>query len=113
MNFAPQVLVIDGASDTEAVLKAVLEPRGAQVERARAGRMSHRSESSPVPQIVVIDLDDASAAASAASFSESHRILIGSHKTPVEERDRFLAKPFQYPELLRAIEDLLALPPVA
>ena len=32
MNSEPHVLVIDGTSDTEAVLKAVLEPRGTQVE---------------------------------------------------------------------------------
>lgn len=108
MNSVPHVLVIDGTSDTEAVLKAVLEPRGTQVERTRSPLVERRDAS--VPHVVVIDLDDESANATASCFEESHRILIGSAKTSVDDRDRFLAKPFQYPELLKAIEDLLALP---
>lgn len=113
MNSAPRVLVIDGTSDTEAVLKAVLEPRGTQVERTRgnSARTQHAAASSP--HVVVIDLDDDTAHASASRFEESHRILIGSVKTTVDKGDRFLTKPFQYPELLRTIEDLLALPPAS
>jgi CheY-like chemotaxis protein len=113
VNSAPHVLVVDGISDTEAVLKAVLEPRGTHVERTRGGMVTRRLDSANSPHIVVIDLDEASAAETASCFEESHRILIGSAKTPVDDRDRFLAKPFQYPELLQTIEDLLALPPVA
>jgi hypothetical protein len=113
VNSAPHVLVIDGASDTEAVLKAVLEPRGTQVERTRGPMALRRSDEVNFPHVVVIDVDEVSAAASASRFGESHRILIGSVQMPVNDRDRFLAKPFQYPELLRTIEDLLALPPVA
>jgi CheY-like chemotaxis protein len=111
VNSAPRVLVIDGTSDTGAVLKAVLEPRGTQVERTRGLSGRRRQDELATPHIVVIDLDDESANESTSCFGESHRILIGSVKTPVDDRDRFLAKPFQYPELLRAIEDLLALPP--
>ena len=113
MNSVPHVLVIDGTSDTEAVLKAVLEPRGTQVERTRGTIARRRTDEANVPHVVVIDLDEESADATASCFEESHRILIGSATTPVDDRDRFLAKPFQYPELLRAIEDLLALPPAA
>lgn len=111
MNSVPQVLVVDGTSDTEAVLKAVLEPRGAQVERTRSANASQRVQSSSsAPKVVVIDLDDESAEKTATCFPESHRVLIGSEKASVTSRDRFLAKPFQYPELLQAIEDLLDLP---
>lgn len=113
MNSAPQVLVIDGTSDTEAVLKAVLEPRGAQVERARGVNVKRRSDALDAPRVVVIDLDDDAADATASQFLASHRVLIGSVETPVDANDRFLAKPFQYPELLQTIEDLLALPPAA
>ncbi|WP_157605589.1 hypothetical protein [Schlesneria paludicola] len=111
MNSAPHVLVIDGTSDTEAVLKAVLEPRGAQVERARSALVHRRADDLASPHVVVIDLDEASGDATASRFGESHRILIGSVKTSVDKGDRFLSKPFQYPELLQTIEDLLALPP--
>lgn len=110
MNSAPHVLVIDGTSDTEAVLKAILEPRGAQVERARSTLVHRRADDLASPHVVVIDLDEASADATASQFGESHRILIGSVKTTVDKGDRFLSKPFQYPELLQTIEDLLALP---
>lgn len=111
MKSAPQVLVIDGTSDTEAVLKAVLEPRGTQVERTRGISVPRLPDEKAAPHVVVIDLDDASADATATHFGDSHRILIGSVQTTVDVRDRFLAKPFQYPELLRTIEDLLKLPP--
>lgn len=110
VNSAPHVLVIDGTSDTEAVLKAVLEPRGTQVERTRGTSIRKRPEDLASPHVVVIDLDDASADDTASRFGESHRILLGSVQTTVDANDRFLAKPFQYPELLRTIEDLLALP---
>ena len=113
MNSAPHVLVVDGISDTEAVLKAVLEPRGTQVERTRGAMVTRRMDQTTTPHVVVIDLDEETAQATASCFGESHRILIGSVKISVDDRDRFLAKPFQYPELLQTIEDLLALPPVA
>jgi CheY-like chemotaxis protein len=113
VNSAPHVLVIDGISDTEAVLKAVLGPRGTQVERTRGAMVTRRQDQASSPHVVVIDLDEVTAEATASCFGESHRILIGSVKTRVNDRDRFLAKPFQYPELLQTIEDLLALPPVA
>ena len=110
MNSAPHVLVIDGMPDTEAVLRAVLEPRGTQVERKRGVNLRQRDGDLAAPDVVVIDLDDESANATASHFVESRRILIGSVETPVDANERFLAKPFQYPELLQTIEDLLKLP---
>jgi len=112
VNSAPHVLLVDEISDTEAVLKAVLGPRGTSVERTRGAMVGRRNEQANCPHVVVIDLDNQSAADSAASFGESHRILIGSVKATVADRDRFLSKPFQYPELLKTIEDLLLLPPL-
>ena len=113
MNSAPDVLVIDGTSDTEAVLKAVLGPRGTHVERTRGTAARQRPDDANCPHVVVIDLDEEFSFATASCFGESHRILSGSVKTSVDKGDRFLAKPFQYPELLKTIEDLLALPPAA
>lgn len=110
MDGLRQVLVVGGASDTETVLKAVLEPRGMSVERSRGGvRRAHS------PEIVVIDLDVESDPAVAASrWMASHRILIGS-ETPdsIADRERFLAKPFQFPELVQVIEELLETPAAA
>ena len=108
MNQAPHVLVIDGTSDTEAVLKAVLEPKGTQVERTRGANLARHTVDAP--HIVVIDLDEESASLNASRFEDSHRILIGSARINTDQKDHFLAKPFQYPELLQTIEDLLSMP---
>src|SRR5262249_22025200 len=78
VNSAPHVLVIDGASDTGAVLKAVLEPKGANVVRTRGVVVRQRAEEMACPHVVVIDLDDESADATASCFGDSHRVLIGS-----------------------------------
>lgn len=110
MDGLRQVLVVGGASDTETVLKAVLEPRGMSVERSRGGVRRTRS-----PEIVVIDLDVESDPAVAASrWVTSHRILIGSEiPESIADRERFLPKPFHFPELVQVIEELLDTPAAA
>jgi CheY-like chemotaxis protein len=98
------VLVIDGSADTDAVLRAVLEPRGARVRRTRSHRVAAESSR---PDVVVIDLDEGSADRHA--FGATPRVLIGSQRVTVRQpHDRFLEKPFQFPELIRAVEELLA-----
>jgi DNA-binding NtrC family response regulator len=110
-----RVLVIGGASDTDTVLKAVLEPRGATVERRRSHCVATRNDASPCPRVVVIDMDaEPDAVSTTLHWKSSGRVLIGSHEPAlVADRERFLAKPFQFPELVRAIEDLLARQPAA
>lgn len=109
MNSSPRVLVIDGSSDTETVLKAVLEPRGTSVGRHRNHRLASRLDASSSPEVVVIDLDaEPDALRMASPWQNSPRVLLGSHRPPVTGHgERFLAKPFQYPELVRLIEELL------
>lgn len=108
MNVSQRVLVIGGVSDTATVLQAVFEPRGATVERSRTHRPSS-AQSRFASEVVVIDLDAEPCFDSANNCSQrSNRVLIGSD-TPkrISPDDRFLAKPFQYPELVKAIEELL------
>ena len=109
MNLSPQVLVIDGSSDTETVLKAVLEPRGTSVGRRRNPRSASRLDTSSSPEVVVIDIDaEPDALRTASPWQNSARVLLGSHRPSSTARgERFLAKPFQYPELVRLIEELL------
>lgn len=103
-----RVLVVDGISETAEVLRAVLEPRGVQVERIRGHRLrdANRDRS---PSIVVLHEESSPAA---GSWPGVPRVIIGSYQ-PGEHGEpgsgsRRLAGPFQYPELIAAIEDLLA-----
>ncbi len=109
MNSSPRVLVIDGSSDTETVLKAVLEPRGTSVGRRRDHRFASALDGSASPGVVVIDLDaEPDALRMASPWQNSPRVILGSNRPPVAvQGERFLAKPFQYPELVRLIEELL------
>ncbi|MBS0203769.1 MAG: hypothetical protein JSS49_12765 [Planctomycetes bacterium] len=114
MDALRRVLVIGGASDTETVLKAVLEPRGATVERSRSHRAKSRSAAGPSPEVVVIDLDAEHDSGVAACWQKSNRVFIGSNfPTSIAADDRFLSKPFQFPELVKVIEELLEARPAA
>jgi DNA-binding response OmpR family regulator len=107
---AHRVLVVDGLAETEEVLRAVLEPRGMQVDRVRgdgAGQMTATSR----PSVVVLHVEEGPAQAQ-YGWDDVPRILIGAtkesgtaHNAPDEH---FLQKPFHYGELIRAIEQLLA-----
>jgi CheY-like chemotaxis protein len=109
------VLVVGGASDTETVLKAVLEPRGATVERTRGLPVPSRSAEAASPNVVVIDLDAERDTESVKfRWKESSRVLIGSRlPTFISADERFLEKPFQFPELVQVIEELLDARPAA
>jgi hypothetical protein len=116
VNSSPRVLVIDGASDTETVLKAVLEPRGTTVERSRGHRAAARFERLASPEVVVIDLDaEPEGRRASMPWQRASRVLLGSHQPQggIADTERFLSKPFQFPELVRLIEELLADRPAA
>jgi hypothetical protein len=103
---APRVLVVDGLAETEAVLRAVLEPQGAAVERRRTAAEPY-AESSP-PQVLVVDLDDD--AHDHAVWPDVPRVMVGSVRVSGERGERFLEKPFHYPDLVRMVRSLLELP---
>ncbi len=123
MAVGHEVLVVDGLSETEAVLRAVLEPRGWRVNRIR--RQTENSfpadrprfdvaQSTIPPRVVVIHANDADDGHLAAeSWNLIPQVVIGPAKTASNcDSDRtngnqYLEKPFQYPELIQAIERLL------
>lgn len=110
MTTAPRVLVFDGLSETEAVLKAVLEPQGARVERRRSSEPAV-GDSSP-PHVVVMDLDDPSSHPSLeAAWPDVPRVVLSSQPDATDHAQAgFLEKPFHYPELVRMVQRLLDLP---
>ena len=115
-----RVLVVDGLSETEEVLRAVLEPRGLEVDRIRAGRLREFAAKRR-PSVVVVHVDD-EPSPTPERWPDVPRILIGATQTPVRTQngngngngdgnghgDHYLEKPFHYGELIRAIERALA-----
>jgi CheY-like chemotaxis protein len=106
---ARRVLVVDSESATEEVLKAVLEPRGLRVDRVRD---LASSSAAGRPTVLIID-DDRPAAEirGEPGWAGVPRVVIGSARLPDasgEHAGRYLQKPFQYPELIRLIDQLLS-----
>lgn len=109
MDHGQRVLVVDGETETEEVLRAVLEPRGLRVDRIRSMAGSNETLR---PSLLVID-DDGSdpPAAPSEQWQSVPRIVIGTARVPEgsgsDPTRHFLRKPFQYPELIAAVEQLL------
>lgn len=99
-----RILVVDGLSETTEVLKAVLEPRGHAVSRLRPDQLADQ----PRPHLVIWHDDESNEWSGQLPFGDVPRILIG--KTRVADSanaaQRF-SPPFQYSELMQAIEQLL------
>ena len=108
-------MVVDGLVETEEVLKAVLEPRGMQVTRISTTRHPDAPMAQDQPSVIVLheseDLTNRSSHRNAAtSWDAVPRVVIGRIQTRANQREqdcRYLSQPFQYAELVTAIESLL------
>ena len=114
MSDGQSVLVIGGLSETEEVLKAIFEPQGLQVNRIRGTAFTEKKQDHKSPNVVVIDADtDRQDRDQCQHWSSAPRVVIGSAQCHSSTRfdqssaDQYLQKPFQYGELIRAIERLL------
>lgn len=106
MTIGQNILVVDGVPETEEVLRAVLEPRGHQVERVRA----HDFEVASHQNHVLVLHDDGPQAARRRKHGNTPRVVIGSMTSNLfcgDTSERHLAHPFHYAELIRAVESLL------
>uniref|UniRef100_A0A7C2PIA2 Response regulator n=1 Tax=Schlesneria paludicola TaxID=360056 RepID=A0A7C2PIA2_9PLAN len=104
-----RVLVIDGPSETATVLQAVLEPHGAIVDRTRGHLAGDRFGNGCQPDVVVVDVDHSGSAESAPVWTETPHVVVGAAWSPLHgSTSRFLQKPFEFPDLVRAVQDLLA-----
>ena len=113
-----RVMVVDGLTETEEVLRAVLEPRGMQVMRIRSGPNSERTQPADRPSVVVLHEPERSASERATlaghtrDWGEVPCVVIGRahHQVPPSNpMRRYLSQPFHYSELLTAIESLTQL----
>ena len=111
MASGPRVLVVDGLSETEEVLKAVLEPRGLRVNRVR-GHCADLSAPVDRPSVIVLHADSLPPApAPGEPLSDVPRVIVGSVEcvgdNDVGDGAHRLSHPFQYRELIATIERLI------
>ncbi len=107
VGHSPSILVVDGLSETTAVLKAVFEPRGHAVNRVRQSQLPNSTLSAP--RVVVWHASESDFTSLAARFQGIPRIFIGRADDPAPDAEtRRFAQPFEYRELLGTIESLLA-----
>ena len=118
MSNRERVLVVDDVTDTAEVLQAVLEPRGLTVNRVS------RLEQTPLPAVegrpavVVVDAEACNGANHAGweNWQSVPQVIIGTvHLHPAAKSGgsssagrRYLQKPFQFADLVNAIEALIA-----
>jgi CheY-like chemotaxis protein len=118
-----RILVVDEISDTAEVLQAVLEPRGVTVNRICRWGQSEKTIAENRPAVVVFDAESA-AYGDVSAGGKWHgvpQVILGTLRVaPLnhEESDgngpaapavqrRYLQKPFQFAELVQAIEALI------
>ena len=118
MSNPDRILVVDEASDTAEVLRALLEPRGVSVSRIRRFDPA-ASAVEAVPALVVLNAETAGGMISAEPERWRHvpQVIIGTVRVPIAEPAdatastapvrRFLRNPFQFAELVQAIESLI------
>ena len=110
------VMLVDGLTETEEVLKGVLEPRGTQVTRVRSTRSTFSTASQGVPSVVVVHESERSTGLTfrqrtvSAPWDDVPRVVIGqthANSSSAKQGCRYLTQPFEYAELVTAIESLL------
>ena len=118
VTLAQRVLVVDGLAETEEVLRAVLEPKGLEVDRIRGaghGRIARQQLAAKrPPSVVVLHVEEGLEPISdvrglAGRPPDSDRCHEDRRPRPaVATVEHYLEKPFQYGELIRTIERLSA-----
>lgn len=104
-QYGQSILVIDGLSETTEVLKAVFEPRGHSVNRVRQTQLSEPRAAQP--SVVVWHASDADDRSRQCRFDSVPQIVIGKACVTDSPQTRRLSQPFQYRELLQAVESAL------
>jgi CheY-like chemotaxis protein len=99
------ILVVDGLSETTEVLKAVFEPRGHSVSRIRQTQLDARSAAQP--GVVVWHANDVDDETRQWRFDSVPHIVIGKASVSDSPQTRRFSQPFQYRELLQAVESAL------
>ena len=111
VNAEQEVLLVNGIPETAEVLKAVFETRGHRVRRVRVVNEQSCLNSSGKPCVVIVDTDQTDEQI-LEQINATPQVLVGesvvrTEQVKVSAQSIFLEKPFEYPELIEAIERLL------
>ncbi len=93
------VVVVDGPAETELVLRAVLQRRGVAISRVRSGSGPGQR---PQPSLVVLHGES-----SDSEWGNVPKLLIGRLSAPDGKPHVVMSVPFEYPELIARIDELL------
>jgi CheY-like chemotaxis protein len=105
VSHSASILVVGGLAETTEVLRSVFEPRGHAVNRVRQSQLPGES----APRVVVWHASESDDGAAADRFAGVPRVVIGRARiTEASSAARRLTQPFEYRELLNAIEALLS-----
>jgi CheY-like chemotaxis protein len=106
-----RVLIVDGMHEIQEVLETVLAPRGLRVDWVRSQVQTLPGERADQPDILVIDAEASPHASAGANrvWKNVPQVILGAEdgNPHTNVQHAHLAKPFQFPELIRAIERLL------
>ena len=119
MSKSECVLVVDEISDIAEVLQAVLEPRGVAVNRVRRLGEPPAAGAADRPSVMVLDSGSlpGSLPSADSDWQNIPQVIIGkihgaesaaADDTVANPERRYLQKPFQFAELVQAIESLIA-----
>ncbi|MDB5391882.1 MAG: hypothetical protein JWM11_7528 [Planctomycetaceae bacterium] len=111
MIHGQRVLIVDGMHEIQEVLETVLAPRGLRVDWVRSQVQTLPGERADQPDILVIDAEASPFASAGANrvWNNVPQVILGGEdrESHSSGRHTHLSKPFQFPELIRAIERLL------
>ncbi len=115
-NHSSSVLVVDEYSESVEVLRTILERQGVSVLEARAADTGLEVMRTAHPRVVVLDLEDTAnddATIQSAFEAETLRnasslVILGKARMTGNSQGQVIDKPYQYGQLIRTIELLLA-----
>jgi CheY-like chemotaxis protein len=116
MSFARSVLIVDRLSETREVLRTVLERRGLRIFEAAEQEEGWKIAREHHPDLIVMDVEeygsprDAAAPETNVPAGRVPLVLLGSaRKRETDGSGKvYVSKPFQYVDLIRRIEAMLA-----
>ena len=117
MSPTARVLIVDRSRESRDVLSSLLARNGTEVLEARETSRAAQLAAAVQPDLIVVDAegnngiceDSAARLVAAAARNDAPIVVLGAFKRSASRfpTAEFVAKPYQYPALIRRIEELL------